>query len=172
MIISTRKHHEHDLPILCRILETLNLDLPSLLYLPSQARKNRLQLVDDLRLHRRIIHRRLIPCIPGANCNITTCSPEQDHIRLPRQPRAPAPIRVPAAQQARINPREDILEVTRLIALCLRDSWEIDVQPRIIWQVRLSRVDNGSCHIQRQVRIHFTPQRRRRVPRRRITRLA
>jgi len=67
--------------------------IPSL----RQARKDRLELVDDLSLNRSIIHSRLVVCIARADGNVAIASSDQDDIGLPRQARATAPLGIASA---------------------------------------------------------------------------
>lgn len=95
-----------------------------------QARQNRLQLVVRYLLPR-CVRSRLVRCIPDTDTDVA-CVPQQNNIRLPRQPRASADVRVPCAQKSRGHPSRNELELAGTVALAIRDLAEVDVQEYIV----------------------------------------
>lgn len=139
--------------------------IPSL----RQARKDRLELVDDLSLNRSIVHSRLVVCIARANGNVAIASSDQDDIRLPRQARATAPFGITSAQETGVDASKDVLELAGVAALGLGYSGEVDVQEGVCWEVWLSRVDDSRGNVQSQVSIDLAVERSRCVPCSRIS---
>jgi hypothetical protein len=129
-----------------------------------KTRQNRLQLLNNLLLNRRIIDRRLIVCISRADGNIAVLSSEQDDIRLPRQTRAAAPVRVLATEDTSIDARENVLELAGVAAPAVLNLGEVDIEEGIVGQVGLSTVNDGCGDVQCEVSVDFAVQRSGCVP--------
>lgn len=93
-----------------------------------KTRQNRLQLVDNLLLNRRIINSRLVIRIARADGNIAVLSPEQNNIRLPWQTRAATPICVLGTENTSVDACENVLELAGVAAPAILNLGEVDVK--------------------------------------------
>jgi hypothetical protein len=76
------------------------------------------------------------------------------------------------AEDTDVDAREDVLELVRVVALCRRNSGEVDVQESVSREVGRTRVDDGRRDVERQVGVHLAVQRRGNIPRSGVARLA
>lgn len=127
-----------------------------------EARQNRLELIISNLLPRRI-RSRLIRCISNADTNIARV-PEQNNIRLPRQPRAPTDLCILSAQKPCRNSRRDELELASTVALAIRNLCKVHVEEDILGEVRSPRLDERSSEVQSEVGVDLGVDRGGLVP--------
>ena len=134
-----------------------------------QARKNRLELVDDLCLDRRIIHSRLVIRITRANGNIAVAALEQDDIRLPWQTRAAAPVCILGTEETNVDASKDVLELAGVTAFRLRYRGEVDVEPGVRREIWRSTVDDSCSDVESKISVDLAVERSRLIESSRVS---
>lgn len=125
-----------------------------------QARQNRLELVDNLRLDSDIVDRRLVLGIARADGNVAAVALEQDDVGLPWQTCTAAPVGIAGTEESGGDAGKDVLELVGVVAFALLGLGEVDVEKGACWQVGLSAGDDGGGDVEGEVGVDGRVERR------------